>query len=245
MKKIYENKKISDFSYFNPSLRHTLNSITGRRILSKKEFYNCVFYAGLIQNTSVRNRVIIEDIILKNCELKGFDVEGPIIKNVVVDGLKTNRLHHLSGAAFQHVVLRGKIGRIIISPFRKSNKSLKKWNKILGEANNNFYKKIDWALDISEADFEDCDIRGIPSRLIRMNPKTQIAITREKAIALQKEWKLLNLSGTYFVEVIDSLIQSDENEKILIALKESYSVLDYDAQVRGIKMLREIGFGSL
>ena len=45
---------------------------------------------------------------------------------------------------------------------------------IAGQA---FYQKIDWALDISRGEFRDLELKGIPARLVRRDPETQLIVT--------------------------------------------------------------------
>src|SRR5262249_45750793 len=72
-------------------------------------------------------------------------------------------------------------------------------------ANAAYDDAVDWALDITEAQFADFEIRGISSRLIRRDPATQVVVTRDKALA--DAWRTLDLSETHWPTAIDSLIR--------------------------------------
>jgi hypothetical protein len=68
-------------------------------------------------------------------------------------------------------------------------------------ANAIYYQGVDWALDISEAEFSEVDLEGIPGHLIRRDPRTQVRVTRAKA--LEGRWRTVNLSGTYWAILLE------------------------------------------
>ena len=104
------------------------------------------------------------------------------------------------------------------------------------QANAEYYKTVDWALDISEARFYECDIRGVSASLIIRDPETQVVVTREKA--LQGKWKELDLSKTYWAGWIDLFLQSGEPDVVLVAPKRYPKYQDW---LDGLKMLRDAG----
>ena len=64
-------------------------------------------------------------------------------------------------------------------------------------ANAAYYAQVDWALDLREAAFTDeVDLRGVPGRLVRRNPETQVLILREKVV--EGRWRQLDLEQTYW-----------------------------------------------
>jgi hypothetical protein len=67
-------------------------------------------------------------------------------------------------------------------------------------ANGAFYENVDWALDISKAEFESCRIFcELPVRLIRRDPETQVVVRREKLKETEAVWRASD----------DSLLMSD------------------------------------
>jgi hypothetical protein len=100
-----------------------------------------------------------------------------------------------------------------------------------------FYASVDWALDISEAEFREADIRCIPATLIRRDPKTQAVVTREKA--MEGRWRSLDLSKTWWAEQIQHMLDRDcAPDTILVAPKRNHRFNDL---VDGIRRLREAG----
>jgi hypothetical protein len=84
-------------------------------------------------------------------------------------------------------------------------------------ANANFYDRVAWALDISEGEFKELDIRGIPAHLIRRDPETQFVLTREKA--LQGRWRDLEFQETVWYTWIAHFLKSGDSAVVLIAPK--------------------------
>ena len=77
---------------------------------------------------------------------------------------------------------------------------------------------MDWALDISEAQFTDFSMRGVPAELVRRDPATQVVVTREKA--LRTGWReQLSPTNTLWPFVIDMFLRDDEPDIVLVAPK--------------------------
>ena len=85
------------------------------------------------------------------------------------------------------------------------------------DANLEFYQNVQWALDISEAEFKELSIRGIPASLIRRDPETQVVVTRERA--LNCDWSNLSLNENLWPTTIDLFLRGEDSDVILIAPK--------------------------
>jgi hypothetical protein len=98
---------------------------------------------------------------------------------------------------------------------------------------------VDWALDISEALFKEFDMHGVPARLVRRDPATQVIVTREKA--LQPGWRSkLDPSNTFWPFVIDLFLQDGEPDIVLVAPKGKRKK-DYLSLLDGLNDLRQAG----
>jgi hypothetical protein len=106
-------------------------------------------------------------------------------------------------------------------------------------ANAEFYSSVDWALDISEAEFVECDIRGIPAHLIRRDPETQVVIKREKA--LTGEWRTLDLSETYWPAYIEGFLEDGEDDVVLAAPIQDPK---FRVLLEGLQRLRDGGIAE-
>ena len=96
--------------------------------------------------------------------------------------MKTNGDLQTWGAVFKHVMFRGKIDLLMISPAIKGGMAPPETQRAFDAANDQYYRGVDWALDISQADFVDCDIQRVPANLVRRDPETQVVVTRERAM---------------------------------------------------------------
>ena len=82
------------------------------------------------------------------------------------------------------------------------------------DARKTFYDSIEWALDISCARFKSFDVRGIPSRLFKRDPDSQVVVTRE--LALIPGWlERLSATNTYWPFMI-KLFRSDGDEDLVL-----------------------------
>ena len=223
---IYENRKFYGFRDKKPN--SSFNDIS---------FIKCSFEGCSISNTkNVKRRSIVRNMELIKCEVRGVMIGTPIVENVLVSGLHTHNMLSAYGAVYKHVKLEGNIGQILLCPFKFPTVSTLKEETAFELANVEYYKAVDWALDISEGRFNDCDIRGIPAKLIKRDPASQAVLTREKALA--GNWKKLDLSKTYLSGLIRLFLESGEEDMVIIAGKRSRSYVD---MLAGIKMLRDAG----
>ncbi len=203
------------------------------------EFRRCVFgWCGLSITMNPRLRSTVRNVGVYQCESRDpGGLSAAIIEDVVVDGLKTVWPLKTFGAVFKHVVLRGKIGGIILNnDLARTENATPDRLRAFELANAAYYASVDWALDISEGAFVSCDINGIPARLIRRDPETQVVITREKA--LEGRWRELDLSDTYWPTAIEMMLHCGDADCVLVAPKRAR---DFRELLRGIQLLRRAG----
>ncbi|HEX7771883.1 MAG TPA: hypothetical protein VF435_05645 [Pyrinomonadaceae bacterium] len=171
-----------------------------------------------------------------NCETRGCTLYTAIVEDVTVDGLKTHGLRQTWGAVFKHVTLKGKIGRLMFSPAVSPGTATLRQQRAFDEANEQYYSTVDWALDISEAEAEELDLRRIPARLVRRDPVDQVVITREKA--MQGKWRQLDLSKTHWATSMELFLEWGDPDWVLVAGKRDR---DYRRLVDGLRALRDAG----
>ena len=107
------------------------------------------------------------------------------------------------------------------------------FQKAFDEANDQYYRGVEWALDVSKASFAELDIRGLPARLIRRDPETQVVVTREKALA--GEWRDLPLNETLWKTTLNSFIQEKTPDIVLVAPKLNPKFRRYLADLRSLQ----------
>ncbi len=207
------------------------------RVFADLCFKYCRFVSCSVSTTlSPRKRSLVQNICFYGCEVLCSMINPAIVEDVLISSLKTHTLLQTWGTVFKHVKLEGNIGRIMISPFIAPGVAKPHQQAAFDKANAEYYQQVDWALDISEARFYECDIRGIPARLIRRDPRTQVVVTREKA--LLGDWRKLDLSRTFWSGWIELFLQEDALDVVLVAPKRHPKFNDL---LDGLKMLRDAG----
>jgi hypothetical protein len=116
-----------------------------------------------------------------------FSGEGAIFDEIFIENLTTVRHPAFFFAcAFRHVKLRGKCGRFLFRRHLVEDDEAR--NAAFIKANAEFYRQIDWALDVTELQSSCFALEGsVPVRLIRRNPDVQFIMSRE--VALGEEWR--------------------------------------------------------
>lgn len=227
MSRVFEGESFSDF-YDEDSAA----------VFEALEFRRCQFTSSRISMTrQPRLRSTVRRIRLINCEQRGCALEAATVEDVLVDGFKTNGILQAWAAVFKHVTLRGKIGSIMASDKVKSGLATPEEQRGFDEANAVYYSNVDWALDIREAEFADePDFRGVPARLVRRDPETQVVVTRAKA--MQGAWRTVDLSKTSWATAIEFLLEFGYPDVVLVAPKRHRKFREF---LDGLKKLRDVG----
>jgi hypothetical protein len=215
---------------------HLFDDNSGRTF-ENIEFRRCYFEGcGLSITRSPARRSSVRNVQLVSCEQRGCLINGAAFEEVVVDGLKTNGLVQTWAAVFRHVVIRGSVGRIMLSDAVATGTATPEEQRAFDEANATFYAAVDWALDLREAEFDECDARGVPGRLIRRDPTTQVLVARDAA--MKGAWRGIDLSGTYWSTALDFFLKSQRPDIVLVAPKRNRN---FKRLLDGLKMLRDCG----
>jgi hypothetical protein len=216
------------------------------RVFSDVEFVNCRFlqchfssinFDEVGKRDFVAIRSIARRITFTNAVVEGVTFIGPgIVEDSTIDGLKV--LNHIQtiGTAFKHVVVKGVVDKLMLTPQIDTFGDYPDLQRAFDEANREYYRTVDWALDISEAEFKDCDIRGIPSRLIKRDPDSQVILTREEA--MRGRWRDVDLSGTYWTAAIKLFLDDGYQDRLLVAPKKAGN---FKKLLEGINKLRDAG----
>jgi hypothetical protein len=186
-----------------------------RQLIADYILENCTFesWAGLMpdwSNPAPDLRPTIRNVTLRNTNAYNAYLEGAIIEDVTVETTKAGRGPiFLRGNAYRHVTLKGKIGRTEIRgkmfpstflPREYQEQIQVDWDV----ANAEFYRTVDWALDITQASYGSLSISGIPAHLIRRNRENTAVVTRERAA--DGQWRQLPWKRGIFQIVISGLL---------------------------------------
>lgn len=208
-------------------------------VFSDLEFRRCHFEGCTLSLTSKPSlRSTVRNVRLIECSETGMTLRSAIVEDVVVDDFKTHgQPFFIDGAVFKHVVLRGRIEDIVISPLIGSSREWERPQPAFDKANAEYYRHVDWALDISQAEFKAFTFRGgIPVHLIRRDPETQVIVTRQKAI--DGKWRELAYQDGLCKTSLDLFLKREDPATILVAPKRHRKFPNYLAD---LQLLREAG----
>jgi hypothetical protein len=218
-----------------------------RQVIEGYELEGCTFdgWAGIRpdwDNPDPQLRATIRNVTLRNTKAYGFQLSGAIIEDVVVETTKGGKSpFFLRGNVYRHVTLKGRIAWTSIRgqvnpplemPEEERQRIIVEWDK----ANAEYYKTVDWALDITQADYGSLDIDGVPTRLVRRNPQNTGVVTRKRA--LEGKWRKVVWSNGVFHFVISDLLRDGYEDALLIACPRSKN---YKDQLEDLQTLRDMG----
>lgn len=140
-------------------------------------------------------QTVVREGSARNCKVSSCSVHGVKFENVDVENISFSKPMEFAACAFQHVSLKGKIGQFITTPPHYS------LNEVVKAAFNSalvdFYKDVDWALDIAAAQFVDATIYMIPGNLVRRDPETQFILRRSSFESISRD-SLPPMARIYF-----------------------------------------------
>lgn len=206
----------------------------GGATFNRCEFESCV--VGL--STSPADRTVLRDIKLIRCSTRGITFGPAIIEDVVVDGLKTYSLLQIWAPVLRHVTIRGRIGRLMISDLHDTTASAAQVSAFQQD-NASLYRSVDWALDITEADFEEADLRGVPGHLVRRDPETQVIVRRERI--LDGRWRDLEHLPARWQVALELLLKTGMPSEVFVAGRRERT---FSELVKGLRLLQSEGIAE-
>lgn len=207
--------------------------VFGELVFNKCEFSYC----NLSQTKNPFNRTTVRNILLKNCVATQSSIGCAALENVTVDGLRMNGLLQIWGAVFSQVRLVGKLGKIMITNGVAGTDE--EVSSAFLEENKAYYSSVDWALDISEGEFLELDIRGIPSDLIKIDSSTQ-AILRKKNVP--DNWREIELNNPRTKLRLKKLVEWGWDDCVYVAPKRDKK--NFESMLQDVKLLRELGIAD-
>jgi hypothetical protein len=109
--------------------------------------------------------------------------------------------------------------------------------RAMDAANAAFYATVDWALDIRDAEFQEAVLRGIPARLVRRDPSSQVIITRAR-VADRTRWESIAGLDPVLSITLDTFLRGTEDDEVVVAPKAHK---DFAQRLEGFGMLRARG----
>jgi hypothetical protein len=208
--------------------------------LENMRFEGCMFESCALSLTKdINRRSTVRNVSLKNCASNGCGIGPAIFEDVDVDGLATNDLLIIWAATFQHVKISGDIGKIKINPWAHFVDRTEATQGPFTTQREILYGSIDWALDISEARFKAFEIEGIPARLIRRDPESQVMITRARAVSDDWLGTARSTNNPWLLSI--ELFLSDNVKDMVLVAPLGAPKKKRDELLRGLRELRDLG----
>ena len=154
-------------------------SVGSHRTFADVQLVRCEFTgSNLSKFDDPAMNLIVRDVTMTRCVAKRSSMAGVRFDNVLVDGLSASDGVMLDGSTFRHVTVRGRIGPVMVipPPFSISQELQDAFTASIVR----YYQDVDWALDISEAEFESVDLYFVPGDLIKRDPETQYLLRRKQ-----------------------------------------------------------------
>jgi len=225
--RIYENERFANLFDHGKSL--TLQAMRFERCT----FTNCI----LSVTKHLGSRSTVQNVSLENCVANRCHIGPAIFEDCSVEGLATNDLLIIWGALFKHVTLSGDIGQLKVNT--RVSVTAPEVQGAFDAFRAEYYRSLDWALDISAARFESFDIRGVPARLFRLDLETQAVVTRERA--LQPGWQEHVSPGNNLWPFAIRLFIGDGDADTVLVTPMGAPKAEREELLKGLKELRDLG----
>ncbi len=227
--RLFENQTFDGFSDFESSTTYL-----------DFAFKKCIFKGCSISITRwPQYRSTVRNVRVDDCQAVGGSLGAAVVEDTVIDGLKTGDILQTWGTIFKHVVLRGKIGRLMISREFFTTPGGAEQEQAFDLANAEYYRHVDWALDISQGEFSELDIRSVPGHLIRRNPETQARIKRERLVEV--DWRKLPFKAGVTQVIFSLFLDRGDPDVTYVAGQRSKNFRD---MVADIELLRKEGIAE-
>ena len=200
------------------------------------EFVQCKVDGGALGDRARRpeDRTVVRRVKATKCAVS-VSVGPVMLDDVEIADLRTGSALWVKGAVFRHVTLSGKIGSLVLTNHRWALPEADEQAAFDASAKD-FYTTVDWALDISQAQFASLDWRlSIPARLVRRDPETQVVVKRERV--LEEKWRKVPLHMIVAI-ALENFLQFGHPEMILAASKASKR---FKEEMESIEALRQAG----
>lgn len=223
-----------------------LFSRSDRLRFERMQFLNCTFEnCGLSLTEDISRMSSAHGIELANCRINHCHFGPLIASEVAIHNLETNDLLILWCPYFDRVALSGELGRLKINATAAPSTLGNEKQRPFDEFRKKFYAEVEWALDISEARFKECDLEGIPAHLIRRDPESQIIVTRERALQVATPgWEAkLGCPKTHLPFVIN-LFLTDGYPEIVLVAPLGGTKAERDAELQTLREFRRIGLAQ-
>lgn len=217
----------------------TIEGRIERGLIEDFDFASCTFdNCSIGDRGHPADRVTVRNVVMEKITQRACSIDGAIIEDVRLRDL--NRLGNgplfFWASVFKHVTLSGKLSGIKINGVLKpgGGRSQAAWD----EANKEYYRNVDWALDISKAEFQgSISFEAVPGSLVRRDEETQVVVSRDRLA--RSDWRSLDYGKSAFKICIEwFLADSQYDDVVLVAPKKSKK---FKEDLEALAMLRREG----
>ncbi len=188
-------------------------------------------------------RPVIRNVVIRRCHVVGSEAVPIVAEDCTIDGITFHRgmwgPQLLPGWALRHVVVRGNVtGSVsfVAGPGWNIGPHGPALDDPFVVANAEYYRTVDWALDIREARFTNVVLQsGIPARLVRRDPATQVVV-RRAALLADDRWQALATGAPLGLDRF--LVTGFEDTVLVAATRGRYLAKELEAFGR----LEDAGF---
>jgi hypothetical protein len=173
------------------------------------------------------------------CSQRACGISGAILDEVTVDSFATvGRIPlFLDGVAFRHVVLAGRLAMFKINPAPTLEPTATE-RQVWIDGNRDYYAGVDWALDISRAQFVSApDLHYVPGHLVRRDEETQALASR--SILQDAPWQSLPWGKSALRIAVEWFLDHGPYDSVVIAAARKSKYFRED--LAALKMLRSEG----
>lgn len=208
--------------------------------VSDYRFINCQFaYCRFSLVDNISSISTVQNVEFLSCHNCNSDIGPSILENVRITDLSISESLICWSPFFRHVVFQGKIGRVILNSQYTCVDFDPDIQKQFDAKRATYYETVDWALDISEARFSDFSMRGVPARLVRIDPETQGIVTRESV--LQEGWRdKVHPKDDLWLFIIDLFLE-DGDEDLVLATPMGSPRKRYQPLLDSLNELKDLG----
>lgn len=209
------------------------------RLISDLLLENCELESAVLSITEHPElRTVVRNVVLRDCSVRGCGVYAAILDEVLVENLKCYNMLMCCGTAVRHVTLRGDIGQLMFSPLHFPSRFKCPIVPALREHNRLFYRSVDWAVDVREAQVRDLGLAGIPGRLIRRDPANSIHLSAARVTT--GDWRSLTEKAPCGISIERMLEYSLEDIVVVASYRGRFRQIELDAFAR----LRDAGLAE-
>ena len=185
----------------------------------------------------------VSNVIIKNGRVFNCIVGHCKFEDVEVNNLTVNSLLILWSPFFNRVKLTGNIGAIKINatanvPICPDLQA--KFN----EKRTEFYKNVDWALDISNARFVTFQCEGVPVDLIRRDTSSQVIVRKSKISSLEELGDNFKEEYPDVFFWMEMFLESPHQEEVMVTPLRQRPAKRRNQIHQGLMELRKLGIAD-